>query len=351
LKLLFSASVFAHTARAKAERANRSWRDAILDDLREAFREHRYARFAVPALIYLVENHLRFVVLRRLASPITWVVFSHVEIPIVAVLSYAILRRPLGRVQWIAIAMLLDGVMSAEIALCHASENQQNRRPLSSTSAAAAAAAKNCDAFDAYPIAALSLVLLGATLAALAGISVEYTYKGDFGTSIHLQNAQLYAFGAAANFLVFLAGERASGRERGGVVTETGGWFRGFDLATWWVVLTLAAFGIVSSLIMKHLSNIAKVFNSAAGMVLVTTLSWAFLGTRVNLPFALAGGVVVASLLLFYANKGNEPSGRIVGPGSSGDLTKAGGGGGGVMGGRGRGGGPAEAPEEAKQLL
>ena len=173
-----------HAARAKAERAHRSWRDALLDDLREAFREHRYARFAIPALIYLVENHLRFVVLRRLASPITWVVFSHVEIPIVAVLSYAILRRPLGRVQWIAIAMLLDGVMSAEIALCHASENQQQNRPLEST-------AKNCDAFDAYPIAALSLVLLGATLAALAGISVEYTYKGDFGTSIHLQNAQL----------------------------------------------------------------------------------------------------------------------------------------------------------------
>lgn len=350
MKLLFSASVFAHAARAKAERAHRSWRDAILDDLREAFREHRYARFAIPALIYLVENHLRFVVLRRLASPITWVVFSHVEIPIVAVLSYAILRRPLGRVQWIAIAMLLDGVMSAEIALCHASENQQQNRPLEST-------AKNCDAFDAYPIAALSLVLLGATLAALAGISVEYTYKGDFGTSIHLQNAQLYAFGAAANFLVFLAGERTTSRrgERGGdgVETETGGgWFRGFDLATWWVVLTLAAFGIVSSLIMKHLSNIAKVFNSAAGMVLVTTLSWAFLGTRVNLPFALAGGVVVASLLLFYANKGKEPpAGRIVGPGSSGDLTKAGGVGGGMVGGRGRGGGSAEAPEEAKQLL
>ena len=117
-------------------------------------------------------------------------------------------------------------------------------------------------------------------------------------------------------------------------------------------MLTLAAFGIVSSLIMKHLSNIAKVFNSAAGMVLVTTLSWAFLGTRVNLPFALAGGVVVASLLLFYANKGKEPpAGRIVGPGSSGDLTKAGGGGGGMVGGRGRGGGSAEAPEEAKQLL
>ena len=116
-------------------------------------------------------------------------------------------------------------------------------------------------------------------------------------------------------------------------------------------MLTLAAFGIVSSLIMKHLSNIAKVFNSAAGMVLVTTLSWAFLGTRVNLPFALAGGVVVASLLLFYANKGKEPpAGRIVGPGSSGDLTKAGEWAGGWSGG-GAGRGSAEAPEEAKQLL
>jgi len=43
---------------------------------------------------------------------VTWVVFSHVEIPMVALMSAAFLSRPLTRTQWIAIALLLDGVMA-----------------------------------------------------------------------------------------------------------------------------------------------------------------------------------------------------------------------------------------------
>jgi hypothetical protein len=84
----------------------------------------------------------------------------------------------------------------------------------------------------------------------------------------------------------------------------------------------LAAFGVVSSLIMKHLSNIAKVFNSAAGMVVVTVVSMVFLGTKVTLPFFLAAATIVASLVSFYGeNHGEggsrgESANRVLGPGS-----------------------------------
>ena len=323
LKLLFSASVFAHAARAKAERSHRSWRDAILDDLREAFREHRYARFAIPALIYLVENHLRFVVLRRLASPITWVVFSHVEIPIVAVLSYAILRRPLGRVQWIAIAMLLDGVMSAELG-CAASRSQ--RKP------PARSRRKNCGAFDAYPIAALSLVLLGAPCGARGdqrGVRTR-AISGRASTSRTRSctpSARRRTFGISrggANGESARRTGRRRRRDRRRVVSR----LRPRD-----VVGRAHARGvrIVSSLIMKHLSNIAKVFNSAAGMVLVTTLSWAFLGTRVNLPCARGRRRRRESVALLR-QQGKNPRGGSSGPVER-RLDEAGGGGGMVGGG------------------
>lgn len=165
-------------------------------------------------------------------------VFSHVEIPIVAVMSYAFLSRPLTRTQWIAIVLLLDGVMASEISLCHAREN------------------RSCDAPADYPVAALALVLLGALLAAMAGISVEYMYKEEYRTSIHLQNAQLYAFGVVANSAVVLA------RDMEGL--KAGGALDGFDSQAWFVVVTLAMFGLVTSLVVKHLSNIAKVGRSAA---------------------------------------------------------------------------------------
>jgi len=291
----------------------------IRAELEDATAERRYLRFAVPALIYLIENHLRFVVLSRLASPITWVVFSHVEIPIVAGLSFYLLRRKLRRNQWIAVFLLLDGVMAAEIALCHAKGDGDPSHP-------------SCDSFSAYPVVALSLVLLGAMLAALAGIAVEFVYKEHFATSIHLQNAQLYAFGALANGAIVMLSSSgtASVVDGGGEGEGDDGFsavprssFRGFGTpSTWFVTLTLAAFGIASSLIMKHLSNIAKVFNSAAGMVVVTIASMAFLGTKVTLPFFLAAAVIVASLVSFYGGGESGGSSRdadrahVLGPGS-----------------------------------
>lgn len=316
IKLAFSVSAYVHT-HARDSPGN-VW-GVIRAELEDATAERRYLRFAVPALIYLIENHLRFVVLSRLASPITWVVFSHVEIPIVAGLSFYLLRRKLRRNQWIAVFLLLDGVMAAEIALCHAKGDGDPSHP-------------SCDSFSAYPVVALSLVLLGAMLAALAGIAVEFVYKEHFATSIHLQNAQLYAFGALANGAIVMLSSSGTASVVGGggegegddgfsAVPQSS--FRGFGTpSTWFVTLTLAAFGIVSSLIMKHLSNIAKVFNSAAGMVVVTIASMAFLGTKVTLPFFLAAAVIVASLVSFYGGGESGGSSRdadrahVLGPGS-----------------------------------
>jgi len=316
IKLAFSVSAYVHT-HARDSPGN-VW-GVIRAELEAATAGRRYLRFAVPALIYLIENHLRFVVLSRLASPITWVVFSHVEIPIVAGLSFYLLRRKLRRNQWIAVFLLLDGVMAAEIALCHAKGDGDPSHP-------------SCDSFSAYPVVALSLVLLGAMLAALAGIAVEFVYKEHFATSIHLQNAQLYAFGALANGAIVMLSSSgtASVVDGGGEGEGDDGFsavprssFRGFGLpSTWFVTLTLAAFGIASSLIMKHLSNIAKVFNSAAGMVVVTIASMAFLGTKVTLPFFLAAAVIVASLVSFYGGGESGGSSRdadrahVLGPGS-----------------------------------
>ena len=113
------------------------------------------------------------------------------------------------------------------------------------------------------------------------------------------------------------------GSSKDSIGTDTGipSGLDGFTASTWWVTITLAAFGIVSSLIMKHLSNIAKVFNSAAGMVVVTVLSVVFLGTQVTLPFFLAAGVILASLFSFYSSAEDDKSrdgGKVLGPGVDG---------------------------------
>lgn len=306
LKLLFSVGAYVYT---HIRDGASDWHHQMKRELHEAMSERRYLRFSIPAFIYLIENHLRFIVLSKLDSPITWVVFSHIEIPIVAVLSWLVLKRGLRKHQWVAVVLLLDGVMAAEISLCHARGDDDPTHP-------------SCDSFSAYPIAAMSLVLFGALLAALAGIAVEFVYKEHFHTSIHLQNGQLYLFGVVANGLVVMfSGGGGSSKDSIGTDTGIQSGLEGFTASTWWVTITLAAFGIVSSLIMKHLSNIAKVFNSAAGMVVVTVLSVVFLGTQVTLPFFLAAGVILASLFSFYSSAEDDKSrdgGKVLGPGVDG---------------------------------
>lgn len=311
MKLVFSTSAFVYTHVRDGTHGGDDWRLAIKRELSEAITGHRSLRFAFPALVYLIDNHLRFVVLSKLASPITWVVFSHVEIPIVAVLSWAVLRRQIKKHQWVAILLLLDGVVAAEISLCHAKDD-----------------GPSCDSFAAYPIAALALVVFGAALGAVGGIACESLYKDEFHTSIHLQNLQLYLFGAVANGMVVMFSSTTQSTNASGLDSSRSAASRssptgleGFTLTTWWVTVTLAMFGIVSSLLMKHLSNIAKVFNSAAGMVVVTIVSIVFLHTNVGLPFFLAAIVIVASLFSFYGSQGNDgdkQNGKgVLGPGSS----------------------------------
>ena len=295
IKWCFSAFMFTRECHANA---GDFWVTRVKDEVVEATRDYRALRFAVPAGVYLAENHIRFMVMKRLTSPITWVVFAHVEIPVVAIMSWWLLKRPITRTQWLAIFFLLDGVMSSEIALCHSKRGDVD----------------TCGGADAYPIGALAMVLLCSILAAFAGIATEHTYKGEYHVSIHLQNAQLYAFGVVGNFLLAMV--------RDGDRISEGNALRGFGFGAWAVVITLAAFGLVTSVVVKHLSNIAKVFNSAFGIIVTAALSWMFLGVSISFPFALAAGVVIGSLYLFYGAPGDIGDGRrggsVLGPGSGG---------------------------------
>lgn len=60
-----------------------------------------------------------------LHNPVTWVVWSHFEIPVVALLSRFVLGRGISPLQWVAIVLLLDGVLSSQIAACEAQARTQ----------------------------------------------------------------------------------------------------------------------------------------------------------------------------------------------------------------------------------
>jgi hypothetical protein len=145
-----------------------------------------------------------------------------------------------------------------------------------------------CEHLRDFPMAALCMVLLSATMAATAGTVCEWLFKETYATSIHLQNAQLYVWGCLANTAVFLVTDRE--RLRSNTV------WHGFDGKVVTILVTLALQGLCVAAVVKHMSNVAKVFASAVGLFVAAIMSAVMDSFDITLPFALATVVVVRSL-------------------------------------------------------
>eukprot|EP00873_Tetraselmis_striata_P027572 jgi/Tetstr1/447836/TSEL_003754.t1 len=243
-----------------------------------AMTRQRAASYGLPAAIYMVEDNLRFLVLQRLHTPVTWMIFSHLEIPFVAVMSTALLGRRFSAVQWVSVVLLLNGVMASQLAVCEARMHEP------------------CSSLSNYPVAGIAMVALSALFAASAGIASEFIYKRDLSVSIWLQNCLLYAYAMALNLGVLALKQAAPG---------AGPLWAGFSQALpWAVVLSMGGMGLCVSAVIKHMSNLAKVYTSALGIFVTAGLSAHYQGFELTLPFLLAAGVVVCALYLYVLEKG-----------------------------------------------
>ena len=195
-----------------------------------------------------------------------------------------------------SVALLVDGVMNTEIAICRAEGKG------------------SCTHFSDFPLVSILGVGAIALLSAVAGVSSEFLVKRDFDTTIWLQNAQMYAFGVAFN-LVNLAA-RGSGRE-GGVLRD----FARPEVAA--VVASAVAYGLITATVIKHLSNVEKVYANA-GSIFVNASVSAWEGNfELSLPFILGAGVVCIAIYLYAREKALAVA-AAEGPG---ELLPAGGGG------------------------
>mmetsp|Transcript_21462 Transcript_21462/g.59610 ORF Transcript_21462/g.59610 Transcript_21462/m.59610 type:complete len:367 (+) Transcript_21462:490-1590(+) len=230
--------------------------------------------YAFPAMVYMIEDNLRFIVMQHLRTPVTWMIFGHLEIPFVAIMSSVLLGRLFTRTQWISIVLLLSGVMSSQLAVCESRLHMP------------------CSDISNYPVKGILMVSVCALFAAFAGISSEFIYKRDLSTSIWLQNCLLYSYAIILNLLALGAKRLGDGS---GMHLMTG-----FDTGMpWMVVLTMAGVGVTVSAVIKHMSSLAKVFTSAFCIFVTAFFSAMFEDFELSLPFILAATEVVCALYLY----------------------------------------------------
>eukprot|EP01137_Pigoraptor_chileana_P034599 Opistho-2@27393 len=233
-----------------------------------------FARLALPAVLYAVNNNIAYHAQREMDAA-SFVVLCNFKIVTTALLFRVIMRKHLTQAQWAAMPLLvLAGALNGYSGMSHNEATEGH-------------------VFVTTRGAVLMLVYCG--ISGLAGVYSEKVLKTTGATaSIHAQNIPMYILGVAFNGFAWWSSVA--------YVTGDGGvcaLLRGFNLHTWAIVATQAANGILLSIVMKHASSIAKLFVVALATALGTVLAITLLGLKTDFFFVVSLVCVLVALALY----------------------------------------------------
>ncbi len=135
-------------------------------------------------------------------------------------------------------------------------------------------------------MAAISACLLSG----LAGIYFEKILKGS-DVSVWMRNVQLsllsVPFGIVAVWL-----------KHGSEVSENG-FFFGYDLFIWYLVVLNATGGLLVAVVIKYADNILKGFACSLAIIITCVVSVFLFGFKLSAQFVLGAAFVISSIFLY----------------------------------------------------
>lgn len=232
--------------------------------------------FSVPAVLYCFNNNIA-VHMQLQMDPATYQVLGNMKILSTAFLYRIIIKRPITGVQWLSLTLL---------AIAGASNSYGGLQ----------AKGANLSAGVIHiTVQGLFMICTYCTVSGLAGVYTEYILKKQYQTSIHLQNILLYIFGIILNGGVWLL-QAAQAEDPGKALNL----FTGYTFYTWVLIATQAVSGLIMSAIMKHSSNIARLFLISCAMLVTTGLSMIIFKLTLNLYFSISFVLVFIALILYH---------------------------------------------------
>jgi len=222
--------------------------------------------FAVPALIYLVNDNLLFVIF-SLVDPTSFEILGNMRIITTAVLFNFYFKRKLHYIQLCSLLLLCVGTATSQLVTCE--------RHIIST----------------VDLHGFLLVCVYCFLSGFGGVYTEYIMKRQNASPFLFQNVQLYSYGVILNFLVLIT---VYPRELFNVGLIH---LAGKNALTFFVVLNQALSGLAVAAIVKFADNIARVYAHSISMMLtmlVTSLQY-----HTMPPIQLIFGICIVSISIF----------------------------------------------------
>ncbi|XP_059163274.1 probable UDP-sugar transporter protein SLC35A4 [Physella acuta] len=223
--------------------------------------------FSLPAVCYCINNNLS-VFMQDQMDPATFQVLCNLKIASTALLYRIIMRRKLRLLQWASLGLLtFAGGLNSYSGLTEKSLSLQEIH---------------------ITLKGVIMALLYCAISGFAGVYTEYILKKDSKASLPLQNCYLYSFGILFNFCMwYIQGE------------EQSNFFHGYTKYTWLVIVSQAVNGLVMSLIMKHSSNIVRLFVITSAIPVATVLSILVFQLQPGFEFFIVVVIVILAIYLY----------------------------------------------------
>merc|ERR1719431_7518 len=226
-------------------------------------------KLAVPSGLYTLQSNLLYVAVSNLDAA-TFQVTYQLKILTTALFSITMLGKALSKQHWGALLLLFVGVSTVQI------QNATKKVDLSQA--------------DQSQFVGMAAVLVSCVSSGFAGVYFEKILKGSKG-SLWLRNIQLGLFG-----MIFGIGGMAV---NDGANVNQKGFFIGYDLLVWFIVVFQAFGGLLVAVVVKYADNIMKGFATSAAIIVSCIASVYFYDYIITLQFTFGTILVILSVYLY----------------------------------------------------
>jgi UDP-sugar transporter A1/2/3 len=228
-------------------------------------------KVCVPSFVYVVQNNLLYVAASHLDAA-TYQVTYQLKILTTAVFSVLILRKKLQFLQWMALLILLLGVILVQLAQTEdanpvITENGEQNRVLGFVAAIAACC-----------------------LSGFAGIYFEKILKGS-NISVWMRNVQLSLCSIPFAFITCIFNDRSALVDKG--------FFYGYDWFVIYLVVLQALGGLLVAMVVKYADNILKGFATSLAIIVSCAASIVFFDFHLTTQFSFGTLLVISSIFLY----------------------------------------------------
>ena len=216
-----------------------------------------------------------------------------------AVLSVIMLQKRLTELQWVSLVLLFVGVAAVNVQANAAVPSAVVKEAVKGVTPLVTVPPKVTT--DQQPVIGLVAVCVACCLSGFAGVYFEKILKST-PQSIYVRNIQLGAVGMVLGLGAVYVTD--------GNKVAAHGFFFGYDVAVWSVIMIHAFGGIIVAVVIKYADNILKGFAASAAIIISCVLSMYIFDFELSTLFVIGATLVIIATYMYsrFVPKPTSPS-------------------------------------------